>query len=177
MGLPSRSFVAHPAIVRQQCAEWCWAASASMIFAAHGRPVDQKRIVARVFGGLACAPAGQSLTMAQVLSSAWTDDNGEPFQSSVVAAYDPANGILAMNNTIIASELNQDRPLLYANTHHAMVVADIDYFASPLGVNVRAVGVLDPWPLSPAFHPLSPPEMVPAHLGGQMTFLAAVQVA
>lgn len=176
LGVPSRAWVARPAIVRQQCPEWCWAASASMIFAALGHPVDQKTIVSRVFGGLACAPAGQTLTMAKVLSAAWVDDSGQQFQSSVTAAYDPMNGVLAINNAIIANELQQDRPLLYANTHHAMVVAEVDYLATPMGPNVQAVGVLDPWPYSPPFHPLTPPEMIPAHMGGQMTFLAAVDV-
>lgn len=177
MGIPTRAWVARPDIVRQQCPEWCWAASASMIFAAHGHPVDQKKIVASVFGGLACAPAGKTLTMGQVLSSSWVDDSGAAFQSTVNAAYDPMDDIVAINNAVIADELRQNKPLLYANTHHAMVVCEADFFATPMGPNVQRVGVLDPWPYSPSFHFLSPAEMVPMHLGGQMTFLASVDIA
>jgi hypothetical protein len=47
-GAPGRAFVAHPQLVQQQCPEWCWAASASMIFASGGHPTDQKKIVAGV---------------------------------------------------------------------------------------------------------------------------------
>jgi hypothetical protein len=57
-----------------------------------------------------------------------------------------------------------------------MVVVSVDYYATPMGPNVQEVTVLDPWPYSPAAHPLQPVEMVPNLIGGQMTFLAAVQV-
>lgn len=175
-GIPSRSYVAHPQVVRQQCAEWCWAASASMIFAAHGHPTDQRRIVQAVFGVLACAPAPAAITIAQILSAQWIDDYGRPFQSQVVAAYDVMAGVMAIDNAFMANELDQNRPLLYANTHHAMVVADVDYYLTRMGPDVQSVGVLDPWPYSPPYHPLAQPEMVPAHMGGQMTFAAAVHV-
>jgi hypothetical protein len=146
-----------------------------MIFAAHGHPVDQKKIVERVFGQLACAP-GPALQVAQVLSAQWEDDNGDEFQSTVTAAYDFSNQILAIDNSIIISELARDSPLLYANTHHAMVICETDYFSTPYGPNIRNVGVLDPWPYSPAFHPLQPQEAYPVHTGGQMMFLAAVAI-
>jgi len=48
---PKRAYVSHPSIVMQQCMMWCWAAAASMIFAANGHPTDQLQIVNRVFGG------------------------------------------------------------------------------------------------------------------------------
>lgn len=164
MGTPLKAWIAQPSIVQQQCPLWCWAASASMIFAAHGHPVDQHRIVQRVFGGQVCAPAMNTLLIAQVLSSAWADDNGVDFQANVIAAYDAMNGVNLINNAVITSEISQNRPLLYCNTHHAMVQATVDYFAAPSGPNVYAVGVLDPWPSNPSFHPLSPPEMVPIHM-------------
>src|SRR6185295_13496508 len=34
-----RAYVAHPQLVQQQCAQWCWAASTSMIFAHHNHAV------------------------------------------------------------------------------------------------------------------------------------------
>jgi hypothetical protein len=177
MGVPTRAWVEQPTIVRQQCPERCWAASISMIFAAYGHPIDQKKIVAKTFGSLVCAAAGSPTTMGVALSQSWVDDNGTPFDSQVVAAYDVMNGINAIDNSYIVDELASDRPLLYANTHRAMVNVTVEYFDTPNGPDVRGVGVLDPWPYNPAFHMLSPPEMVPAHLGGQMTFLASVRIS
>jgi hypothetical protein len=145
-----------------------------MIFSAFQHPIDQKVIVVANFGTLACAPSGTTLRMAQNLSGTWTDSDGQQFTSRVTAAYDPTNGINAINNAFIINELSDDRPLLYANTHHAMVVVGATYVDMPMGPDVREVDVLDPFPLSPALHPLTVPEMVPAHLGGQMTFLASV---
>lgn len=178
MGVPRRSWVEHPSVVMQECPQWCWAASASMIFASHGHPIDQKKIVERIFGpGLPCAPAMVTGTIVNVLSSTWEDDSGAPFRSTIIAAYDPMNNVNAINNAFIVDHLANDRPLLYCNTHHAMVVVAADYFATPYGPNVQAVGVIDPFPTTLGFHPLTPPEIVATHNpGGQMTFLAAVDV-
>lgn len=176
MGAPKRVWVQNPSIIRQDCPEWCWAAAISMIFAAHGHLVPQEMIVERVFGGLVCAPAGNGLTMAQALSTNWVNVQGNAFQSHVVAAYDQMAGVNAITNNFIVDELAKDRPLLYANTHHAMVLTAVDYFETPMGPNVVAAGVLDPWPASPAFHPLAPAELFPTFSGGQMMFLAAVHI-
>jgi hypothetical protein len=181
MGTPMRAWVAHPAIVKQQCPEWCWAASASMIFASHGHPVEQTRIVRRIFGGLVCHGAGSSpstaaATMDSVLSGKWVDDNGNGFNSTVIGVYDVANGVNALDNAEMINELSGNNPLLYANRTHAMVIVDVDYFATPIGPNVREVGVLDPWPYSPSYHYLSPAEMVPVQMGGQLTYVAAVHI-
>jgi hypothetical protein len=165
------------AINVQQCPEWCWAASIAMIFGFCGHPIDQREIVRQMYGAVVCFPAGSSRTIAQALSRTWTDANGNKFTSRVVAAYDPANGINAINNAIIVNELQTDHPLLYCNTSHAMVNFVVDYIPTPMGPNVQAVGVVDPWPSSPRTHPLSKPEMVPIHLGGQMTFLATIRIA
>lgn len=174
-----RAYVAQPQIVRQECAEWCWAASASMIFAAHGHPVDQKKIVDRLWHGLVCETSGPTINIAVTLSEPWVDDNGRPFQPRITAGYDPANGIIQINNAFIINELANNRPVFYANTHHAMVIVDFNYILGPGGVIVpQQVGVLDPWPYNPAYHPLTPPEMVgeTTQPGGQMTFLAAVNI-
>jgi hypothetical protein len=175
MGLPMRAWVAQPSIVRQDCPEWCWAASISMIFAAHGHPIDQQIFVLQKYHGLACAPAGVTITLAQDLSAPWTDKKGVTFQSIVSAAFDPSNGIYALNNQVIVDELSNNRPLLYCNTHHAMVLVSADFYQTPMGPNIISCGVLDPWPYSPAYHPLSTAEIFPVNTGGQMTFLAAVQ--
>lgn len=87
-GTPLRAWVENPEIVRQECPLWCWAASASMIFAAHGRPVDQRRIVERVFGADVCRSVPDTATIGRVLSEPWQDDRGQAFRPNVVAAYD-----------------------------------------------------------------------------------------
>jgi hypothetical protein len=172
-----RAYVTQPQLVQQKCPEWCWAASSSMIFTAHRHPVDQMKIVQRLFGAVVCAPSQNTWNIGQTLSEQWIDDRGQPFQPRVISAYDPSNGINNITNPFIINELANDRPLLYCNTHHAMVVVDFNYVLGPGGVIVpQQVGVLDPFPGSPGYHPLSPAEMVPSILGGQMTFLAAVQV-
>lgn len=177
IGLAKRAWVEHPSLIRQNCPQWCWAASIAMIFASHGHTIKQEKIVAATFGGLVCAPSGNPITIARDLSREWTDDNGDKFESRVIAAYDAWNRINTLNNSVIVDQLTDDNPLLYCNTHHAMVNVAVDYVENQWGPpNVLAAGVLDPWPLSPGFHPLQPAELAPAHVGGQLTFLAAVEV-
>ncbi|MDT8701171.1 papain-like cysteine protease family protein [Kluyvera ascorbata] len=175
-GQPMKAYVAHPTHVTQSCPFWCWAASIAMIFEAHGHSIDQSEIVRSSFNSnIAFCTKGNTSTIGNDLSKPWVDSQGVSFQSQVVAAYDIFNNILAINNNIIINELANDRPLLYANRSHAMVVVSVDYFMTPMGPDVRAVGVLDPWPESPKYHLLNVQEMRPAHMGGDMTFLAAVQ--
>ncbi len=175
-GLPSMVWVQKPAIIQQKCPEWCWAASSSMIFCTWGHPVDQMVIVQRAYGVLACQ-ASQSITIAQVMSSTWQDDNGQQFQANVTAAYDVVNNVSAITNSVIVNELGNNRPLIYGNATHCMMVVSAEYFDTPTGPDIRAVGVMDPWPYNLPYHPLSMAEMIPAHLGGQMRFLASVMVA
>lgn len=175
-GFPRRAWVAHPQLVQQQCPLWCWAASVAMIFASNGHPVNQQTIVGATFGSLACVASGPTLNIGNALSRAWVDVNGQSFTSTVTAAYDIQNGISNLTNGFIINELTNDYPLLYCNQHHAMVLVAMDYWDTPYGPNPQAGGVLDPWPYSPGFHPLTTAEMRPAHAGGEMTFLAAVRV-
>ncbi|MCK8783904.1 hypothetical protein M0638_05850 [Roseomonas sp. NAR14] len=175
MGPLCRVYVERPRIIKQDCAQWCWAASAAMIFAMHGYQVDQQRIVQAVFGQQACLPS-PSIVMARVLSARWTDNDGNDFSASLRAAYDFGNGINAITDGFIVDEIRNNRPLLYGNGHHAMVLSQVDFVDTPSGPLIQGSGVFDPWPWSPDFHPLSPPELVPAHRGGQLNFLAAVDV-
>jgi hypothetical protein len=176
MGVPSRAWVEHPKIIKQHCDQWCWAASISMIFATLGHPMDQEQIVDRIFSGRVCRPAGTGKTMSEALGDTWTDTHGVEFTANIDANYDQLAGIDNTSNAIIVDELSNDRPVLYANKHHAMVVVAVEYFETPMGPNVRAVGVLDPWPYNPDFHPLSQNEMIAAYRGGDMTYLGAVSI-
>lgn len=175
-GLPRKAWVNRPAIIRQECQQWCWAASIAMIFARYGHPINQQFIVEQTFGGLVCQPAPNTLTIAQNLSRQWTDANGVPFQSVVSAAYDFEGRINNLTNHYIVEQLSNDRPLLYCNRHHAMVLAVVDYYETPFGPNMYGAGVLDPWPWSPEFHYLTQAEWIAADLGGDMTFLATVHI-
>jgi hypothetical protein len=164
------------AVTRQQCEQWCWAASISMMFNFYRHPLSQVEIVAATYGGVVCLPSGSTTTIGRDLSRTWIDDRGVRFTSQVVAAYDYFNGLNSLSNQSIISALNANNPLLYCNTHHAMVVYSVNYTNTPSGPNVSDVGVIDPWPLSPVTHSLTPAEMIAAHLGGEMTFLAQVQI-
>jgi hypothetical protein len=156
-----------------------------MIYAAHGHYVDQRVFVNALYGNpLTCAPAQRAINIAAELSGQWVDSSENVFQSQVTAAYDAAYGN-SLNNAIIVNELLADRPLLYCNTHHAMMVVSADYVLPPV-LNaipmIMQVGVLDPWPNSAPYHLLSQPEIYPVQVfvpgslvQGQMTFLASVQ--
>jgi hypothetical protein len=172
-----RAWVERPTLVRQNCPLWCWAASISMIFASNGHRVPQEEIVQRTFGAMVCQPSGNPISIARDLSQQWTDTAGDEFDSTVSAAYDAWNGVVTLTNEFIVDQLSDDKPLLYCNSHHAMVLVSVDYIETPYGPNVVGAGVLDPWPGSPGFHALSGPELFPVDRGGQLTFLAAVDVS
>lgn len=176
--VPTKVFVKTPQVVKQACPYWCWAASISMIFACHNRPVDQRRIVATVFGGSLVCTTGDPRAITDLLSRSWVDDHGRSFRSRVTAAYNFFAGIDLIDNAFIASNLHANMPLLYCNKHHAMVQVTFDFMAPPFGPpqEPMSVGVLDPWPGSPDFHYLQQRELLQAHRGGDMTYLAAVSV-
>ena len=164
------------AVRQQQCEQWCWAACISMIFNFYDHPLSQAEIVAATYGTVACLPSFGSTNVGRDLSRTYIDDRGIPFASRVVSAYDYFNGINTFNNQGVVDALSRNNPLVYANTAHAMIVYSVTYLPTALGPNIVRVDVVDPWPLNPRTHVLSSPEMIPAHLGGQMTFLAQVQV-
>ncbi|WP_414649022.1 hypothetical protein [Dyella sp.] len=146
-----------------------------MIFASHGHDVAQEDVVQRTYGQVVCAPSNDPINIARNLASAWVDRDGASFSSNLVAAFDALHGVQNIDNAILINELANNRPLLYGNSHHAMVIVSVDYLDTPLGPNVQAVGVMDPWPGSPGFHSLSPSEMMPTPYG-EMFFLAAVYI-
>jgi hypothetical protein len=179
MGIPRRAFVNHPSLIKQDCPLWCWAASIAMIFASNGHPLpNQEVIIRKAFAGLGLVcQTGTPSGISNLLSGEWVDASGQKFKSNVVANYDIFSGKFAMDNFIIVNELSQDRPLLYCNKHHAMVVVSTDYVDTPMGPNVQQVLVMDPYPGSPNIHPLTIPEMIPAHIGGEYSYLAAVYIS
>lgn len=171
-----RAYVRQPQLIRQSCPMWCWAASIAMIFAAHGFRVRQERIVEETFGARVCAPSGPTINIARALTRVWEDDRGGRFRSKISAAYDVFFGVNSLDNEFMIDELSNDKPLLVCNRSHAMVLVSVDYIDSPTGVRVHRVGVLDPYPATSGYRLLSPSEATVVQQGGEMTFLAAVDV-
>lgn len=174
--MPMRLKVAQPPLIQQPCAERCWAAAASMIFGSLGHPTDQKKIVEAVYGDLACGPAQQTGVIARAFNMPWLDDRGRQFRPTLEAGYDPQNNIVTLNHALIVNELTQDRPLLYADTHHCMVVVEAYYYPASTGPNIVGIGVLDPWSEHSEFRLVRSPEWLPSVQGGEMTYLAAVRI-
>jgi hypothetical protein len=155
----------------QQRSQWCWAASIANIFAFHGHPVAQEKIVEAVYGRKDNLPAFTGAVIARQVNRIWTDDNGDRFRATLTAAYDQDAGVFAINNAFMINELRSERPFLVGNASHCMVATAIDF--SP--VRVVAVGVFDPWPTAGS-RPLSAAEMMPMNRGGQLRFLATLTV-
>lgn len=164
------------AINVQECPEWCWAASISMIFAFYGHPTDQKKIVAQTYGDVVCFPAGATKTIAVDLSREWEDDDGDAFKSTIVGVYDPANQAVNLDNASLIEELANDHPLLTCNATHAMVVYAASYAPTLGEPYIGEIDVVDPWPASPRTHPLNAMDSRASISGGSMTFLATVRV-
>jgi hypothetical protein len=164
-------------ISTQQCEQWCWAASISMIFGFYGHPIAQSQIVLETYGNLVCLPAGSSTTIGADLSRPWIDSRGVRFSSTVEAAYDYFNGFntFAGNQSIIDA-LKANNPMLYCNRSHAMVLYSVSYMDGPYGPDIQRADVIDPWPYSQRSHALTTGELFRADLGGEMTFLAQVRV-
>ncbi len=167
--------VERPKIVKQQCAQWCWAAAASMIFDHLGHRIDQTRIVETIYDGLVCVGA-RPMMITEIFDVPWTDDDSRLFTPRIEACYDQSCGVDNLTSRVIIDELSQDRMLLYANTRHCMAVAGACYIETPGGPKIQKVIVMDPWPDSPDERLLSDAEMRPAFMGGEMTYLAAVRV-
>ncbi len=172
---PKLVSVVRPTIVKQRCGEWCWAASASMIFGHLGHAIDQTRIVEKVYDGLLCV-AARPVTITTILNVPWVDDDSKLFVPQIEARFDQSCAIDTLTSAFILDELLQDRMLLYASTRHCVAVSGAYYFETPAGPKIVSVIVMDPWPGGPDERFLTEAEMRPAFLGGEMTYLAAVRI-
>lgn len=172
----------HFPLVVQDCPERCWAASIAGIFGYHGHKINQDVIAQTMFKTLKCLSSGGTKVLDAVLSREWTDDDGNAFKATITGLYDQLNGVTAMDNDDLVSEMKQDNPVLYCNTHHAMVIVGLDYRKDLAGnfMVMDQVHVADPWPGSgtygPGLHVLTHPEMMPLANGGQLTYVASVDV-
>jgi hypothetical protein len=123
--------------------EWCWAACISMIFAYHGHPVSQERIVTTVYGSPVDMPAQHGIVIARQLNRPWKDDDGNDFTATVTHALDMEMGVDTLDNSVLANELRRDRPIILGTITHAVVMTEFTYTTNFTAVDV---GVFDPWP-------------------------------
>ena len=167
----------HFQIVVQDCPERCWAASTAGIFGYHGHPIDQDDIAMTIFKTLECKDAGQPAVLTAVLSKVWTDTNGKDFKATVTGLDDPLDGVYGLDNDDIVSSMLAGNPMLYANKTHAMVIVGIEYRKDAMGnlVAIDDVRVGDPFP-GKGIRSLSLTETIPINRGGEMTYLASVDV-
>lgn len=178
LGPAFRSYVPYPTYIQQDCPLWCWAASISMIFSHYNHPVSQNRIVDTIFGKQVCTRATNSAVIVNALNTRWIDDAGKPFTSQVSALADSNIGVSQLNNEQITQYLDANKPLIYCNTHHCMVLISVEYIMTSKGPDIIAAGVMDPFPgvSLNGFRVLESPELSFAPRG-QATLIAAVDVA
>lgn len=169
-------------IVQQDCLAHCWAASIAGVFGYLGHPVNQDAIASEMFRTSQCLPA-PTRVINTVLSHQWRDNAGVDFTGRINGLFDPMNGIVNMNNIGLLAGLQADKPLLYCNTSHCMVIVEMDVRMDMYGnlIAIDRVVVADPFGYN-GFHQLSKPEMMPMGRPpagmpwGQLTYVASVDV-
>lgn len=148
----------------QHASEWCWAATAEMIFRTHGYAISQETIVHDVYGNLANMPASPN-AVARLLAHVYTAADGRRF---IVRARNVSYATGA-----IAQELAAGRPLFLATRNHAMMLTAMTYLVRRNGT-LRPVGavVRDPWPRPGARVARERRVLAPADLGSIVRVLA-----
>jgi hypothetical protein len=157
----------------QHLSQWCWAASIEMIFHFYGYQVSQPVIVRSTYGVVANIPAVTGLSISQNLNRNWRDQNGKQFQVQIEGLFDVDANIVALDNSQIVDALANERPLLFGNKSHAMVLTAIDYVPP---TNIVRAGFADPWPGKGLRGLENPLEMVAMQLGGGMRYLCLPRV-
>lgn len=164
-------------LASQQASLWCWAASASNLFAHYGHPATQARIVSEVYGAPVNAPGGDYANLAGLLNRTWRDDAGRVFSARLMAALDVPNRIDEITNDQIRDALRGNRPLIVGTTTHAMLMVGMTYQELNGHVtNVISVRVFDPWP-GVGVRTLSAAEMTPSPRGGTLLFIADAAIS
>jgi Papain-like cysteine protease AvrRpt2 len=159
----------------QRASQWCWAACISMVFAFHGHPIRQERIVEEAYGGLYDLPSGSGRNIARQLDRSWVDDRGRPFRSRLLSLFDAHDGRQDMDNAAVVEGLSRGQPIIVGARDHTVVLTAVDYLPSPAGFRLLGAGVFDPWPgIGP--RDLAADEMVPVAEGGSLGFVALPEI-
>ena len=162
----------HQTYADQEMSQWCWAASIQMIFSYYGYYVSQEEIVFRAYGTIDNIPALSGAVISQALTRRWIDQNGNRFDVRLLAAYDADAGVNAINNQLILQSLAEERPLVFGNISHAMVLTAAAFQSTPMGPQIFNLGFMDPWPGNGIRGLNDPLELRPMHLGGHIRYLA-----
>lgn len=161
----------------QEESQWCWAASISMVFASYGYDVDQERIVKEAYGSpVNMGAVGTTIT--QQLNRTWIDDSGKKFKVQIEGLYDFDMNFVGITDPQIVNALKAERPLLFGNRSHAMMLFQVAYFPTQLGPRLFNLGFADPWP-GMGLRPPRPFEATPMHQHpqGGMRYLALPKVS
>jgi hypothetical protein len=156
----------------QHAEQWCWAACIAMVFAFHGHPVRQERIVAEAYGGI--ASGGRSI--AAQLDRIWVDDGGHRFRSRLHTLFDAyaGDGVLDLANVVGA--LRRSEPMIMGANDHVVVLSAIDYAVTSEGPQAVGGAAFDPWPgRGPRL--LAADELVPLSRGGGLGFIALPEIS
>lgn len=147
-----------PQIESQQTPVWCWAAAAQAIFRYYGHRISQQMIVSSIFGS-AIPTTATADVMLKMLNATYTENNGERFAVSTPYYVDQygvlPGGIAAfamqpgLTNSQIFNELAAERPLLYSDGPHVMVLVG----GTGVGAMPTSGMVLDPAPMGYNFGP------------------------
>ncbi len=151
-GINSFEFYPVALIGRQQCPEWCWAASSQMILNYHGLYVSQEQIVNKIFGSLECQ-AGTTDEIVEGLTG-WAPDVRGRFSE-----IHSQSGLISPND--IVRNLAYKWPLLVCMNNgegggHAVVLTAVYYsMDGENNVVIDKVRIRDPWPYNPSLQEIS----------------------
>lgn len=140
---------------------WCWAASLSMLFQAHGVTLKQDRIVIQALGSRENIPQS-GYNLERLLNRSYVLANGSAF-TVTGSVTNVETRTFQVNNYDIISTLDEGHPVVYGALGHAMLLTAVDYLADLQGNPLRIVGgtVRDPWP-GQGRRKLRPQEMIPS---------------
>lgn len=132
---------------KQEHSQWCWAACISAIFAYHGFPVDQDRIVEATYGRRVNLPA-HGRAIASATNRLWTDDGGRRFTSRCQVLWDTGAFVARPDAAAqAAQELAAGNPLIFGALGHAMVLTAMSFARDARGHGQPTQAIVrDPWP-------------------------------
>jgi hypothetical protein len=133
----------------QQTNVWCWAASISYIFAYYNHSVSQCDVVKAFYGGKCPAVTGDPRDMTAAFNRTWKDTDGVPFTAHASITDDMWHSAHQVANSDVVDALDNDKPVFYGTTHHAMVLISVQYIPTP-GQPTILRGVV--WDPDPTYH-------------------------
>lgn len=130
---------------KQECQNWCWAASIEMVLKYHGLFVNQEQIVQKVYGLPLPCRTGNAQHIMNALSG-WAPDSRGRF-SQIYSQYGVYNG------SDVVDQLSRRWPIIVGlrGEGHAYVLTaiyySVDQFNNPI---IDKVVLRDPWPTNPS---------------------------